>query len=335
MESLAIPTETKVTDEPSGPDEVGIPTANPLHRFDSLKLERRGVTAHLRQGNLWQKETMWRDSIVAKLKQAGRADLSTIVEQCHTDRSIRICTSCKAARIFWNRCEVKWCPICAERLARERRDSLDFWVKLVKQPKHVVLTARNTDQFSKEYVLWFKAQFRKLRNQKFASNWKGGFYSLEVTWADEGAHLHIHALVDAGWIDSGKLAMAWGKLMGQDFAIVKVKDAREKTYLSEVAKYLVKGSELAKWSGQKLATFIEAIDRVRMFGVFGKELYGKRTEWAEWIATLHSQRNVCECGCSSWEIHDAHHWELIHGLAEPQHASIPPPRDRETLLLAL
>lgn len=308
----------------------------PEHRYDAgfpVTLERRGVTSHLKQGNLWQKETMWRDSIVTRLKSVGRNDLAVKLNTCHQERSVRVCSGCKSARIFWNRCELKWCPICAERLARERREAIEWWVAEVRQPKHVVLTAKNTDNFSKEYVQWFKGQFAKLRRSSFAKNWRGGFYSLEATWTDD-AHLHLHALVDAKWIDAGELARLWGALMGQDFAIVMVRDARDHSYLGEVAKYVVKGSELAKWSGDKLARFIDAITGVRMFGVFGT-LYSKRTEMREFLDAVRAGRVRCECGCSSYEVHDAHCWEIVTGQTSPSIASIPPPQPTSHPILNL
>jgi hypothetical protein len=193
----------------------------------------------------------------------------------------------------------------------------------MKQAKHVVLTARNTTDLTKEYILGIKEAFSKLRHRKFAKNWKGGFYSIETTWNGDGAHVHIHALIEAKWIDSGQLAIEWGKLVGQDFAIVKVKDARDRTYLSEVAKYVAKGSELASWTGDKLVAFIQAIADVRMFGVFG-DLYKKRSEIREFLDFLQELRNRCECGCNNWRVMDEKVWEFEE-IERELNAPIPPP----------
>jgi hypothetical protein len=170
----------------------------------------------------------------------------------------------------------------------------------------------------------FRAAFNRLRRLKFASNWKGGFYSMEVTNEGRGWHLHLHAIVDAKWIDSGALARAWAKCVGQEFAIVKVKDVRGDSYLREVTKYLVKGSELAGWEPSDIATFIDAFNGVRCFGVFGS-LYGKRTEFREWLDLLHEGRITCDCGCNKWRIlsEDEYLWlQLDIHASEPR----PPPK---------
>jgi len=267
---------------------------------------------------------MWRDSICAKLAQIGRPDLANPLDECHRERSVRLCVGCRGARVFWNRCELKHCPICAERLANERRKAVEWWLHEIKQPKHVVLTARNTEDFCEAYLKWFKDQFGKLRRSKLAKNWRGGMYSIEVTWKREGAHVHLHALIDAHWIDAAALARKWGELMGQDFAIVKVKDARDRSYLGEVAKYVVKGSEMATWQPERVARFIDAISNVRMFGVFGT-LYGKRTELKEWLDTIREMRNVCDCGCRQFRILDeqSYEWEQV-----TRELAIPPPPTR-------
>lgn len=286
-------------------------TSSPDQRFDrvSIKLERRGVTSQIpKQGFLFAKELVFKESIVAKLDEAHRQDLADLVRGCHLTKSVRQCRGCKAHSVFWNRCDVKWCPICQGRLARERRESVEWWTQQIHQPKHVVLTARNTEEITRESVLAFKAAFAKLRRRTFASNWIGGFYSLEVTNEGRGWHLHLHALVDAKWIDSGELARQWADCVGQDMSIVKVKDARDRSYLQEVTKYAVKGSEFASWSKPDIIAFIESFEGVRTFGVFGS-LYKKRTEWKEFLDGVRDSRVTCDCGCKVWRIFSESEWE--------------------------
>jgi len=310
------------------------------HRFESLKLEKRGITSQtLKQGNLWQKESLWRDSMVARLIEAGRPELAQTLNGCHRERSVRVCNGCRSARMFWNRCELKHCPLCAQRLARERRELLEEWTKKLQQPKHVVLTARNTSAVTKEYLTFIKKAFARLRRTRFAANWLGGFYSIECTWSvQDGAHVHIHALIESRWIDSGELARTWGKCVGQDFAVVKVKDCRDASYLQEVSKYVAKGSELASWSGQMLAQFIDAIQNTRMFGVFGN-LYGMRTEMREFLDSLQSARNVCECGCREFRILNEEEWqwsEIEHEIAiAPRPPPLTEPKSHDPLLPGL
>lgn len=188
-----------------------------------------------------------------------------------------------------------------------------------------MLTVRNTEAITKEVVQRFKASFSRLRRLTFASNWNGGFYSLECTNESRGWHLHLHALIDARYIDSGQLARKWAQCVGQEFAIVKVKDARQSDYLAEVTKYVAKGSDLSAWSTPDLVAFIEAFDGVRAFGVFGS-LYAKRTEWKEFLDELRAGRVRCECGCSTWRVMSDSEFDWQEQTAEPVTSPIPPPR---------
>jgi len=268
---------------------------------------------------------MWRDSIVTRLREAARPDLAEPLDKCHREKSVMQCCSCRAARVFWNRCELKHCPICAERLAKERRKTVEWWTKEIHQPKHLVLTALNTTNLCAEYFLWFKQQFAKLRRSKCARNWRGGFYSIETTWNESGAHVHLHILLDCNWVNISEVAIVWGRLLQQEFAICKIKDARDKSYLAEVAKYVVKGSELASWTGSKLVTFLDAIANVRMFGVFGT-LYKKRAELRDWLDTLRSLRNKCDCGCKTFRVLDEQSFEWQEIVRELNIGNAPPPK---------
>jgi len=173
-------------------------------------------------------------------------------------------------------------------------------------------------------------QLAKLRRNKVFGNVKGGFYSLEVTNEGKGWHVHFHLLVDARWIDAGELAKTWGKLVGQDYAIVKVKDCRGADYIREVTKYAVKGSQLAAWTPNDIAEFIVAFQGVRFFGVFGA-LFGKRTQWQEWIASVREIRPVCVCGCDQWRLMTPNEFAWNETIGSG-HVALPPPMKTDNQL---
>jgi hypothetical protein len=273
---------------------------------DCVKLETRGITQQ-RQTELWRTQTLWKETLLHKLRRLGRWDLAESLDTCHTERGYLRCGGCGTTKETWNRCERFYCPECQPRLSKDRRRAVEWWCQSIKQPKHIVLTARNTETITNERVKAFKAAFSRLRRSKFARGWRGGFYSLEVTNEGRGWHLHIHALVDARWVDSGELARVWARCIGQDFAIVKVKDTRKQSYLNEVTKYAVKGSELAGWPAEDCAAFIDALTGARCFGCFG-ELYKQRAEFRDAIKELQSLARVCECGCDQWK--HFKDWEL-------------------------
>jgi len=288
------------------------------------KLENRGVT---KQGELWKKATAHKLSVAAKLREIGRSDLCMPLEECHTVETCCVCNGCHGVTVFLNRCERHYCPECQPRLAKERRESVEWWAREIKEPKHVVLTVRNKVEFCKQDVQWFKQCFGKLRRRKFARNWRGGFYRLEVTNESKGWHLHLHALVDCGWIDQKKLASEWAEIIGQNIAIVHVRDVHSREYLAEVTKYTVKGSMLASWTGEQIATFCDAFEGVRTFGVFGS-LYGKRTEWREWLDALQAKGHTCACGCSEFRVLSPNEmaWENLQRESRLRDSrAVPPP----------
>ena len=280
-----------------------LPEPEPESRTEpaSIQLETRGVTSHRSQKLLWENEIVFQQSILSKLKTVGKGHLAGKMATCHTIQTFKRCTSCQKQSSFYNRCELFFCPVCAPRLARERKESIEWWTEQINQPKHIVLTVRNTSSITKAYVQFLKGQLQKLRRQNVFAHVRGGFYSMEVTNEGRGWHVHFHILCDAKWVQASSLATVWGRLVGQDFAIVKVKDCRSHDYIREVTKYAVKGSQLAGWCATEIAEFIESFTGVRFFGVFGS-LYGKRTEWSEWIKAIREIKPQCSCGCNQWRL---------------------------------
>jgi hypothetical protein len=166
--------------------------------------------------------------------------------------------------------------------------------------------------------------FTKLRRSKFARNWKGGFYRIEITNDGNGWHIHLHALVNARWIDQDGLKENWRRITNGLGYIVRVKDTRQESYLHEVTKYVVKGSQLAAWQPEQINTFIASLQGKRTFGVFG-ELYGARTEFAEWIAGLKQAKPRCQCGSINVHYQTEHDWLISQHTATRTAAPRPPP----------
>lgn len=262
---------------------------------DPLILDTRGVRSQARQQWLILKHLPARDRLVASLRSVNRPDLADPLAVCTTEQTYRRCSNCKSTKGFWNHCDIRHCPICQPRLAFRRASELSWWVKNVRQPKHVILTVRNVPHISKTYVQAFKSSFSKLRRSKFASNWLGGCYSLEVTHSATGFHLHLHAVVDCRWIDNTALSIKWASLVGQDLAIVRVVDVRGTDYSKEVSKYMVKGNELAAMDGLAIAELIDAMDGIKAFGTFGT-LRSRCAAFQIWKAERDSKELVCDCG---------------------------------------
>jgi hypothetical protein len=138
--------------------------------------------------------------------------------------------------------------------------------------------------------------FGKLRRQKEWKACTGGCVSMETTNETSGWHVHLHILANIRWLPAGILSCRWGELVGQDFAIVKVKDARCHEYLNEVTKYVVKASEMAAWEAQEIASFINAIKGVKFFAPFGS-LYKLQASIKAQIEAEKPEAQPCPCGC--------------------------------------
>lgn len=265
-------------------------------------------------GELFEKEKLWFDTIVAKLipyEPTPVPSWSRFV-RCGQDELYRTCTECGKTTKIRNRCCLKWCPMCGQWLSYLRRRKIEAWSIGIEQPKHVVLTVRNTENFTRKKLRAFKKSLVSLRRSKLFAHVRGGCASLEVTNENRGWHLHAHLLLDVRWIDAGELARVWAKRVGQDFAIVKIKDVRQAEYLQEVSKYVVKGSELASWDAEQIRQFIWTLHRARTFFTFGT--MQKQPE-------KRKEAKPCECGCLKFRIED----ELAHVLRE---ARSPKRRDR-------
>jgi hypothetical protein len=277
-----------------------------LAEDEAIQLENRGVTSQTgqlpprglaapQQSELWKRQTIHKNAIAAKLRVLNMDTEASKLELCHSYYTVCVCNDCGAVRKFPNRCDLFFCPECQPGLAHDRKRQVDWWTATISQPKHVVLTVHNVSDLTRGHLDELQKWFTALRRRKFARGWRGGFYSIECTNEGNGWHLHIHALIDAKWIDGGELALQWHSITRGLGRIVKVKDCRKADYLAEVTKYAVKGSQLAAWSPEQVATFIRAFDGKRTFGVFGS-LYGARTEFAEFIATMKAARPKCDCG---------------------------------------
>lgn len=313
----------------------------PAPRFDlpnSLQLETGGITegprvtsrtteASASQKEFWSAQTAHKNSVAAKLRTAGRPDLAKKLEHCHTKYTFTVCNDCGRTGQFPNRCDTFLCPECQPRLANERKEAVAWWALRITQPKHVVLTLRNQPEISAHHIKEVKRWFRNLRARRFADNWNGGFYALEVTNEGRGWHIHLHALVNARWIDAAELARQWDSVTNHNGHIVKVKDTRHTTFLQEVTKYVCKGSQLATWTPDQIRSFAEALTDQRTFGVFGS-LYGARTEYAEWIKAIREHKPLCTCGSCNISYYDEAAWLARDLRPSPSQKPRPPDQDR-------
>lgn len=283
-----------------------------------LKLEYKVVTSHFgetakrirdaviqkrkrekEQTKLFRDQDLWHETIRGKLEGLNESNQFWNFTRCGKEQIIRTCKECKDQSQFSYACSLKWCPRCNWKITKRRQEILAKWIARIEQPKHLVTTQRNSTVLTGKLLRSLSKNLSRLRRSEVFENVSGGCVSIEITNENRGWHLHAHWLVDSRWVDAKELARTWGKLVGQDYAIVKVLDLRDrKEYQREVSKYVCKGSEMARWDGNEINEFIRAVRGRRFFFQFGS-LFKQAAEIRREIAR-EKPNAECECGCNKF-----------------------------------
>lgn len=253
------------------------------------------------QTELIKPEALFKESILIKAAGLLPDKIYYNLSRCGEEEIVRTCKECGAWETFFYKCSLKYCPQCNWMIARTRAKMLSVWTTTIKQPKHIVLTRRNsTGVLTRKLFRHTMRSFAKIRRTKIFDQMNGGCVSMELTNEGKGWHVHLHVMADVRWVDASALAVEWGKLMGQDFAIVKVKDCRGEDYLHEVTKYACKPSQLASWTGEEINQFIRACTGIKFFSTFGT-LFKMRGEIRQFIKDTKPETKPCSCGACSFK----------------------------------
>ena len=272
-----------------------ISTPSPLAVSIGARIRARRIRER-QQGQLLDENQDFHETV--RMKLAGLWDCRQFdnFQRCGNEQIFRTCDSCKAVEKFDYRCSLKWCPRCQWIIADRRRKVLQVWAHKISQPKHLVLTQKNFPVLTQRKIREHQKNLARMRKAKCFRKVAGGCVSIEITNEENGWHLHSHWLIDVRWLDMEKVSVAWGKLVGQEFAIVKIKDVREAEYLQEVSKYVCEGSELASWPAEHILEFVTAIKGRRFFFAFGSLFKLGPAIRAE-LAAQKPELQPCECGC--------------------------------------
>lgn len=220
----------------------------------------------------------------------------TNFQRCGREMIYAMCDNCRATREIPYQCSQKICPRCNWRIADNRRKLLEKITAGMTGCKHLVVTQKNFNTNLREKIRESRANLLKLRRQSIMGKVTGGCASLEITNESCGWHPHWHMLIQSPFISAKLLSQKWGELVGQEFAIVKIKDVDERSYLAELCKYAASGAEIAKWDAATILEFVEAVRGTRMFTVFGK-FKEVRSFAAMAVAAEKPPAKGCDCGC--------------------------------------
>jgi hypothetical protein len=263
-------------------------------------LDLTGVTSHPKLVDI--ERTRWLNGMcmAAMLKEGGLFEKADALGDCHQYQTIAQCNGCSKVVSFWNRCDVFWCPQCSPRLSKKRLEGLMFFVEKMQRTKHLVLTLKNTEVLTKEYLSWARACLSRFRRRQLFRSAKSGLWAMEITNEGKGWHVHFHLVVDCAWLPVREVSAAWESVCGDGSRVVWIEDASRgglKANLPRyVTKYCGKGFRPESWTSAQLCEFALAVEDGRTFGVFG-ELLGARSEWREWLRVHTANKRLCECGC--------------------------------------
>lgn len=265
-----------------------------------------------KQPKLIENREVHKASIEAKLTGLMHSNQFENFRKCGREEIYATCRNCRKHETFYFACNRRWCPLCNYKLTAARGAVLHAWSKTITQPKHLVLTITNFFVLTRKRIRDFQKALVRLRKQKLWSTIRGGCCSIEITKGETGWHLHAHLLLDTDWLDMPKVSQAWAAQVGQQFAIVKVKDVRGSDYVQEVSKYVAKGSDLAEWPPEHLMEFIQAIKGLRFFFQFGT-LLKRGKQIRRDLNAARGAGKLCSCGCSTF-VYETEQMSILNEL---------------------
>jgi len=105
-----------------------------------------------------------------------------------------------------------------------------------------------------------------LHRKRFREAWRGGGYAIEITWnARYGWHVHLHSLVDGGYVPQAEIAAAWAEVTG-DGRIVDIRAVRNPR---QVFKYILKPNEDVLTQPDLFRELVDTIEGSRLFQPWG------------------------------------------------------------------
>ncbi|MEI6871627.1 MAG: transposase zinc-binding domain-containing protein [Verrucomicrobiota bacterium] len=296
----------------------------PSYVQDAIKARLKARQERERlQKELLSKEDLWHSTIAAKIDSLGIPQYVEILAEedeyglravkgwrnafpfitnflrCGTEKIVRTCRSCGDQSTFTVSCSQKFCPRCQWKLVKAREKIITKWAQRIPNAQHICLTQRNFKVITKKKIKEHRQNLAKLRRQDCWKNVQGGSTSIEITNEGRGWHLHSHSLVTGGRINPCELAKSWGSLVGQEYAIVKIKPITDRAYLSELTKYVCKGSDMAMWPAEEIWQFVNAIRGSRFFFQFGS-LCKMAPEIRAELEREKGDGAICECGCGDF-----------------------------------
>jgi hypothetical protein len=251
-----------------------------------------------RQLESFESSEIFKATVEAKLWGEWSGPQCESFFRCGHDILYKECRNCGKTEELEYHCNLKWCPTCNWRITAQRKTELRRLTAPIDGLKHMVLTQRNFEHLTQEKIRTTRKNLLKLRRKKIMGKVVGGCCSLEFTNEKKGWHMHWHLLLQVPFICEQELAKQWGKLVGQEYAIVRCRAVKGADYVTEVCKYVVEGSEIARWTPAEILEFVKAMDGTRLFSVYGE--WAKRRKQVQLDLKREKATRYCECGSDAF-----------------------------------
>ena len=174
-------------------------------------------------------------------------------------------------RIRHNRCNDRLCVPCGNARCVKLFRSLTPMCE-GKHLSFLTLTLCGKGESLKDLQKRLYKSFRHLRSLPIWEKVRGGAAFLEFKWNDKAQrwHPHLHVLMDAPYIEQGKLAQSWHAITGDSFIVDIRRVEAEKGVQHYVTKYVTKPIHQSFMNTPKLLDeAVTAMKGVRMCFTFG------------------------------------------------------------------
>lgn len=176
------------------------------------------------------------------------------------------CANCGEKRVVTLRCGRRSCPICRKSLHfRLLREYLTI-ARRVQHPKLLTLTRVTRKALTRQEVSAIRSAFQRLlHRQYFRERIHGGLYVIEIKSGGTGWNLHLHALIEASYLDQRIISNNWQQITGDSY-VVDIRQAYSaRTGLRYILKYMLKPPVL---NGQE-SIYDQVLKGTRLVQPFG------------------------------------------------------------------
>jgi hypothetical protein len=219
-----------------------------------------------------------RKKLVDILTELGEDKKAESMARCGERFDVLTCGEHIVAKMPYHRCNVRYCPMCANRRASRFHNkylpyAMDF-VKLSPVRLTPCLLTFTQKKISGERLKDSRARivksFRRIiRHAFFSEFFEGGVFAIENTVSDDGNHTHIHAIVfRKKFIDADLLKKHWASVSegAKNLNIKRVDNLEDG--LKECLKYIAKPIPADKLKRSHVKELLE-LSGQRMIDTFG------------------------------------------------------------------